>query len=133
MTVSARRSSLLFAHNVNNQGYFEPSILGVNNVIYSYEDALGCQTDYIFSIEVLDIVTPQITVVSTQVCASQSDVYQLIAEPAGGIFSRSINASGQFIPTQEGIKTITYGPSNSKDCCIETAIEIELLPKLIIR
>jgi len=119
-----------FSGNINQNGIFEPNQIGVNDLVYSYENTQGCITDYNFSIEVLDYVIPQIASLPNPVCFSQSDVYQLIAEPAGGVFFGNVSTSGEFIPNQLGTNTIGYGPGPDNECIISTTIDIEVIPEL---
>ncbi len=119
-----------YSGNIDQNGAFYPDQIGVNNMVYSYENTQGCITNHNFSIEVLNYVIPQITSLPISVCYSQSDVYQLIAEPAGGTFDGNISASGEFIPNQIGVNTITYGPSQNNECIISTSYDIEVLPEL---
>ena len=122
-----------FSGTISPQGEFTPSQLGVNNLTYIFEDTHGCLTEFPFSIDVQEILTPQITGIPASVCFSQTDVYQLIGDPAGGLFSGNVNSSNEFIPNDLGVFTITYGPGPDNLCIEIEDIVVEVIPEISVQ
>ena len=122
----------IFSGNVNAINEFIPTQIGLNELVYSYENSQDCRTNFNFSIEVLESTDPQITNVPNALCFSQSDVYQFIAEPAGGVFTGNVNASGEFIPNKLGVNSISNGPGSRNNCISAVTFDVEVVPEEIV-
>ncbi len=118
-----------------NAGVFDPSAAGTgpHNITYSYTDGNGCSNSATASINVraLPVVT-----VNTQngTCINASPVALTGGTPAGGTYSGTGVAGGNFDPSVTGVGTqiITYSYTDSYGCGnSDTAtISVEALPSV---
>ncbi|MEZ4885765.1 MAG: gliding motility-associated C-terminal domain-containing protein [Chitinophagales bacterium] len=120
--------------NVDENGGFDPAILGAGDftAIYEYTDENACSNS-----DTLDFTIQPIPIVSIEavgIFCEDDGVVLLTANPTGGVWKGAISETGEFDPQIAGIgtHTITYTFTDSFGCAEMDEISIEVFANPIV-
>jgi len=94
--------------NVSPDGAFTPDGIGVDTLVYTVVDPVGCSATDTIRVDVVEVDEPAVAGADDAVCIGSAPV-QLVGSPAGGAWSgTNVSADGLFTPSASGSFILTY-------------------------
>jgi len=130
VTLSGSPAGGIWIGDVDNNGSFDPQLLGVGTYLATYEftDGNGCFDVFDLNFEV--VPAPDVSIDPVVPICETSGLIQLVGIPsgAGGVWSGTgVNVNGEFDPSiGAGTYTITYTFTNADNCTDNATIDIEV-------
>ena len=125
----------VWSGSADSNGNFDPSIgQGTYEVVYTYDFGNGCIKADTIDIVVTPIVDPcagtdTVFISPAGPFTTDQGIQQLLASPAGGIWSGSANSDGTFDPSQgEGTYSLIYTKDFGNGCIKADTIEVVVDP-----
>ncbi|MEZ4950966.1 MAG: hypothetical protein R2784_16520 [Saprospiraceae bacterium] len=101
-TLSANPPGGTWGGVANSNGEIDPTVLGVGThvVTYSYTDANGCEGETQLSIQIFPL--PVVTIDPAGPFCENDDLYDLVGNPPGGVWTGDVDANGTVDPSALG-------------------------------